>query len=195
MNRYLAHAAAASLMLVAGCAPTAAPPPPQPVAPSYPVVGGATMDPRVAAFQNLQKSGVHRIFVSALQGAGAAPALSSAGAYTVFAPTDMAFRQLPNGTIEALMHPRSRGELSGVVNYHIVPGIKTRSQIMADVQAGGGTAVYRTRQGMPLRALMQAGRIILVDANGRRSSVAQADVLQANGVFHVVDRVLLPPQN
>jgi uncharacterized surface protein with fasciclin (FAS1) repeats len=110
----------------------------------------------------------------------------------LFAPTDAAFRLLPNGTVDALMSPRSRPELTALVNYHIVPGAKTRSQIAADIQAGGGTASYRTQQGQTLRVRMEAGRIVLSDPSGRRSAVTQADIAQSNGVLHVVDAVLIP---
>src|SRR3546814_1528077 len=111
----------------------------------------------------------------AITAAGAAPRLSGDHGYTLFAPTDAAFRLLPHGTIEALMHPRSRQELSGVVGAHIVPGAKSRSEIMADVQSGGGHANYRTVQGGNLRVTMEAGRIVVTDPNGRSSTVAHAD--------------------
>src|SRR3546814_19497603 len=81
------------------------------------------------------------------------------------------------------MHPRSRQELSGVVGAHIVPGAKSRSEIMADVQSGGGHANYRTVQGGNLRVTMEAGRIVVTDPNGRSSTVAHADVASSNGVF------------
>ena len=189
LNRVLALALIAA---VTACAP-AQREQPKPPAPSLPVVGGATMYPHYTIQQNLQNSADHKIFVAAINAAGAAPRLSSQGSYTLFAPTDAAFRLLPNGTIEALMHPRSRQELAGLVNYHIVPGARSRSQIMADVQAGGGSASYRTAQGGTIRVTMEAGRIVVTDANGRRSPVSQADIAQANGVFHVTEAVLLPP--
>ncbi|HEV2747391.1 MAG TPA: fasciclin domain-containing protein [Allosphingosinicella sp.] len=195
MAKLFAHAMALCLVLAAGCVPQPAPPPPPPAAPSYPMVGGAVMDPRFTIFENARKSADHRILISVLAGSGLGRTLSSAGAYTLFAPTDMAFRLLPNGTIEALLHPRSRPELVRVAAYHVVPGSKTRSQIMADLQAGGGVASYRTQRGEMLRVTMQAGRVVLVDGNGRRSSVTQADVAHANGVLHVVDAVLLPTQS
>ncbi|HEX8213913.1 MAG TPA: fasciclin domain-containing protein [Allosphingosinicella sp.] len=197
MSRLLAGALALSVLVASACAPTPAPapPPPPPPAASYPIVGGASMDPRVTMFLNLSKSADHRILVSALRGAGTAQALSSAGAYTLFAPSDSAFRRLPNGTMEALLHPRSRFELTSLVNYHVVPGARTRSRIMADIQAGGGSTAYRTQQGQMLRARMEAGRVVLTDMNGRRSYVTQADITHANGVFHVVDAVLLPEQS
>ena len=177
---------------VAACVPAQKEQPQAPVAPSYPTVGGATMYPNYTLFQNLQNSNDHKTLVAAITAAGATPRLSGEHGYTLFAPTDAAFRLLPNGTIEALMHPSSRPELTGVVGVHIVPGEKTRSDIMADVQAGGGHATYRTTQGGNLRVSMEGGRIVVTDPNGRRSPVAQADIDSANGVFHVTEAVLLP---
>src|SRR3546814_618545 len=177
---------------VAACVPAQKEQPKAPAAPSYPVVGGATMYPNYTIFQNLQNSSDHETLVAAITAAGAAPRLSGDHGYTLFAPTDAAFRLLPHGTIEALMHPRSRQELAGVVGAHIVPGAKSRSEIMADVQSGGGHANYRTVQGGNLRVTMEAGRIVVTDPNGRSSTVAHADVASCNGVFHVTEAVLLP---
>ncbi len=185
--------ALALIAVVAACVPAQKEQPQAPAAPSYPTVGGATMYPSYTLYQNLQNSGDHKTLVAAITAAGAATRLSSQGDFTLFAPTDTAFRtSLPNGTIEALMHPRSRPELTGVVNAHIVEGAKTRSEIMADIQSGGGHATYRTVQGGSLRVTMEGGRIVVTDPNGRRSPVAQADIASANGVFHVTESVLLP---
>lgn len=193
MAKLLTRALALCLMAaVASCAPVPPPPPPAPVAPSHPVVGGATMYPSYTIYQNLQSSADHRTLVSAINASGAATRLQSQGSYTVFAPDDSAFRLLPTGTVEALMHPRSRQELASLVNYHIIPGARTRSQIMADIQAGRGRATYRTAQGTNLFVTMQGGQIVLTDVNGRRSTVSQADISQVNGTFHVVNGVLLP---
>ncbi|WP_158274712.1 fasciclin domain-containing protein [Sphingosinicella humi] len=178
---------------VAACVPAQKEQPQAPAAPSYPTVGGATMYPNYTLYQNLQNSGDHKTLVSAITAAGAATRLSSQGDFTLFAPTDTAFRtSLPNGTVEALMDPRSRPELTGVVNAHIVEGAKPRSQIMSDIQSGGGHASYRTLGGANLRITLESGRIVVTDPNGRRATVEQADIASANGVFHVTQSVLLP---
>src|SRR3546814_255711 len=87
---------------VAACVPAQKEQPKAPAAPSYPVVGGATMYPNYTIFQNLQNSSDHETLVAAITAAGAAPRLSGDHGYTLFAPTDAAFRLLPHGTIEAL---------------------------------------------------------------------------------------------
>jgi uncharacterized surface protein with fasciclin (FAS1) repeats len=193
MPKLLTRALALCFIATAvACVPQQKEQPQAPVAPTYPTVGGATMYPNYTIFQNLQNSNDHKTLVAAITGAGASATLSGEHGYTLFAPTDAAFRRLPNGTIEALMHPRSRPELTGVVNVHLVPGAKTRSEIMADIQAGGGRATYRTAVGDEIRITMEGGRMVVSDANGRRSAVAQADIDSSNGVFHVVEAVLLP---
>ena len=152
---------------VVACVPAEKEQPQAPAAPSYPTVGGATMYPNYTLYQNLQNSGDHKTLVAAIGASGAATRLSSQGDFTLFAPTDTAFRtSLPNGTVEALM--------------------------MADVQAGGGHTSYRTLGGANLRVTMEGGRIVITDPNGRRATVEQADITSANGVFHVTQSVLLP---
>jgi uncharacterized surface protein with fasciclin (FAS1) repeats len=79
-----------------------------------------------------------------------------------------------------------------VLTYHVVPGRKTASQIMSDIRAGGGTATYTTVQGGALRATASGNAVLITDSKGGRSRVTMADVMQSNGVIHVVDTVLLP---
>lgn len=182
-------------LLLGACTPAVqAPPPSPPPAPaaSLPKVGGAVMDPDYTFVQNLGASADHRILSAAIRASGAATILASAGSYTLFAPTDPAFGTLPNGTVEALMSPRSRAELDGVVNAHILQGARTSSRIEADIRAGGGQALYRSLAGQMVRATMSGDAILLTDGNGRQARISQGDVTQANGVMHVIDAVLLP---
>lgn len=180
---------------IAACAPAVkeAPPSPAPPAVSYPVVGGAPMDPRRSIIDNLRQSHDHRTLVAALDAAGLAERLSQAGSLTLFAPTDAAFALLPTGTVEALMHPRTRPDLARILNYHLLMSSREQADILADVRAGGGRASYPTAAGAAVVATMAGDRIILTDASGRRAAITQADVAQANGTLHVIDAVLLPP--
>lgn len=180
---------------VVACAPTVkeAPPAPPPPAVSHPVVGGAPMDPRLSLIDNLRRSHDHRTLVAAIDAAGLAERLSQVGSFTLFAPTDAAFALLPNGAIEALMHPRSQSDLARVLNYHLLAASRDTSGLTADIRAGGGRAAYMTAAGASIVATMAEGRITLTDTSGRRATVTQADVAQANGTLHVIDAVLLPP--
>ena len=159
---------------------------------NLPMVGGAAMYPNRTIVQNAVNSRDHTTLVSAVQAAGLVDTLNSAGPFTVFAPTNAAFGKLPAGTVETLVQPANKGQLTTVLTYHVLPGRKTASQIMADIRAGGGTATYTTVQGGTLRAMMSGNAVVLTDAKGGQSRVTMADVMQSNGVIHVVDTVLLP---
>jgi uncharacterized surface protein with fasciclin (FAS1) repeats len=151
------------------------------------------MDPARTIFQNLSASRDHTIFIAAVRGAGLEGSLSGVDPITVFAPTNAAFDRLPPSTVETLMHPSNRALLARLINYHIVPGRKTRAQIISDARAGN--AAYRTAAGDFLRAGAEGGRLMLRDVNNGRSEVGQADVVNANGVAHVIGTVLLPVIN
>lgn len=179
---------------LAGCAAPSSPTAP-PVAaaapkPTQPTVGGAAMDPALPIFENLAKSADHGTLVRAFRAAGLADRLP--GPVTLFAPTNQAFAQLPQGTLEALMAPENKALLTQVLNYHAVSGAKTGADIAADAKAGGGTAVYRTLQGGSIRVASQGERLTVIDTHGNRTAVTIPDVRHANGVVHVVDALLLP---
>jgi uncharacterized surface protein with fasciclin (FAS1) repeats len=150
------------------------------------------MYPNRTIVQNAGSSEDHTRLVRLVQAAGLADILGSAGPYTVFAPTNGAFDKLPHGTVQTLLDPANKSLLAKILNYHVVPGRKTSSQIAADIRAGGGSANYTTAAGGMLRARMEGSAVILTDVKGGRSRVTQADVLMSNGVIHVVDAVLLP---
>lgn len=183
------------LAAVAACAPAVKEAPPAPAAPpvAHPMVGGAPMDPQRSIIDNIRNSRDHRTLVAALDAAGLAERLSQPGHFTLFAPTDAAFALLPTGTVEALMHARSRAELTSLLNYHLLLGGRGKARIAADIQAASGRATYMTAQGASIMATMEGDRVILTDASGRRAVVTQADIAQANGTLNVIDAVLLPP--
>jgi uncharacterized surface protein with fasciclin (FAS1) repeats len=159
---------------------------------SVPTVGGAPMYPNRTIVQNAVNSRDHTTLVAAVQAAGLADTLSGAGPFTVFAPTNAAFAKLPAGTVDTLLQPANKATLTNILTYHVVPGRKTAANILADISAGGGTATYTTVAGGTLRARASGNGVVLTDAKGGQSRVTQADVLQSNGVIHVVDTVLLP---
>ncbi len=158
-----------------------------------PIVGGAAMYPTRTIIQNAANSRDHSTFVQAVRAAGLTERLGNAGPFTVFAPTNAAFDKLPTGTVQTLLDPANKSLLANILNYHVVPGRKTSTQIAADIRAGGGGATYTSAAGGTLRARMEGNVLIVSDVKGGRSRVMQADVTQSNGVMHVVDTVLLPP--
>lgn len=156
-------------------------------------VGGAPMYPSKNIIQNAVNSKDHTTLVAAVKAAGLVDTLQGAGPFTVFAPTNAAFGKLPAGTVDNLVKPENKGKLTGILTYHVVPGRMTAAGLMKAVKDGDGTARLKTVQGEEL-TIKQAGpgRLTITDAKGDTAAVTVADVLQSNGVIHVIDTVLLP---
>ncbi|HYW17493.1 MAG TPA: fasciclin domain-containing protein [Allosphingosinicella sp.] len=157
-----------------------------------PMVGGAAMYPNKTIVQNAVNSRDHTTLVAAVKAAALVETLSGAGPFTVFAPTNKAFGKLPAGTVDTLVMPANKGMLTNILTYHVVPGRMTSTQLAARIRAGRGTARLTTVQGQPLTARMRGKWLVLTDAKGGTSRVTTADVMQSNGVIHVVDTVLMP---
>jgi uncharacterized surface protein with fasciclin (FAS1) repeats len=157
-----------------------------------PMVGGAAMYPNKTIVENASKANNLKTLVAAVQAAGLVETLSSPGPFTVFAPTDMAFGKLPAGTVETLVQPENKGTLTKILTYHVVAGRFTAQQIVAKIKAGKGHARLTTVQGEKLVARLVGGKVVLTDAKGGRSVVSMANVMQSNGVVHVIDSVLMP---
>jgi len=158
-----------------------------------PVVGGASMSPTDTIVTNAAKASNLTTLVSAVQAAGLAETLSGTGPFTVFAPDNAAFEKIPAATRESLMAPAGKADLTKILTYHVVPGRLTAADLAAQATAGGGTAELTTVQGAKLKVTVNAdGSVTLTDAAGGTSKVTQADVLQSNGVVHVIDTVVMP---
>lgn len=155
-------------------------------------VGGAAMYPTQTIVANAVNSPDHTTLVAAVKAAELVDTLSGEGPFTVFAPTNAAFGKLPAGTVDTLVLPQNKSTLQSVLTYHVVPGQVTAADLMSLIQAGGGRATLTTVQGAPLYASMMGSMVMLTDAKGNTGHVTQADVMQSNGVIHVVDTVLMP---
>ena len=156
------------------------------------MVGGAAMYPTKTIVQNASASADHTTLVAAVKAAGLADTLSGPGPFTVFAPTNAAFAKLPDGTVATLLKPENKATLTKILTYHVVPGRVTASKLTQMIKAGGGKATLTTVEGEPLTASLMGRSVMLTDAKGGMSTVTQADVMQSNGVVHVVDTVLMP---
>ena len=156
------------------------------------IVGGAPMYPTKTIVDNAVNSKDHTTLVAAVQAAGLVDTLKGPGPFTVFAPVNAAFDKLPAGTVESLVKPENKGTLTTVLTYHVVPGRMTAKDLIAAVKKGGGKATLTTVQGGTLTASLMGNTVMLTDAKGGMSHVTQADVMQSNGVIHVVDTVLKP---
>jgi uncharacterized surface protein with fasciclin (FAS1) repeats len=156
-------------------------------------VGGAPMYPSKNIVQNAVNSKDHTTLVAAVKAAGLVDTLQGAGPFTVFAPTNMAFGKLPAGTVESLVKPENKETLTKILTYHVVPGRLTAASLMRSVKEGGGMAHLKTVEGADLMVKQAGpGKLSVTDAKGDVSSITIADVLQSNGVIHVIDTVLLP---
>lgn len=162
------------------------------IAKTNPRVGGAAMYPTKTIVQNASAAGNLTTLVTAVKAAGLVDTLSGPGPFTVFAPTNAAFTKLPAGTVATLTRPENKAQLTSILTYHVVPGRMTAKDIAAAIKAGGGTATLTTVQGEPLTAKMMGSKLMLTDAKGGMSTVTTGDVMQSNGVVHVIDTVLMP---
>ncbi len=156
------------------------------------MVGGAEMFPDKTIVDNAVNSPIHTTLVAAVKQAGLVDTLSGVGPFTVFAPTDTAFAALPAGTVDGLLKPDAKPTLTKVLTYHVVPGRLTATDLAAKIEAGGGKATVSTVEGEPLTLTSDGTTITITGMGGSKATVSQADVMQSNGVIHVVDGVLLP---
>jgi len=156
-------------------------------------VGGAPMYPSKNIIQNAVNSKDHTTLVAAVKAAGLVETLEGPGPFTVFAPTDAAFAKLPAGTVDNLLKPENKATLTKVLTYHVVPGRMTAVSLMKAVKDGEGEAKLKTAAGDWLIVKQPGpGKLTVTDAKGDVADVAIADVMQSNGVIHVIDTVLLP---
>ena len=157
-----------------------------------PVVGGQEMFPTKNIVQNAVNSADHTTLVAAVKAAGLVDTLQSPGPFTVFAPVNAAFAKLPAGTVETLLKPENKDGLTKVLTYHVVAGKLSSTDLKKQIKAGKGKAMLKTVAGGTLTAMMQGDTVVLKDEKGGTARITQANVLQSNGVIHVVDAVLLP---
>jgi uncharacterized surface protein with fasciclin (FAS1) repeats len=156
-------------------------------------VGGAPMYPSKNIIQNAINSKDHTTLVAAVKAAGLVETLEGPGPFTVFAPTNEAFAQLPPGTVDNLLKPENKPTLVKILTYHVVPGRLTAAGLMKAVKAGEGMAKLKTVAGEDLIVKEDGpGKLSITDAKGDVAHVTIANVLQSNGVIHVIDTVLLP---
>ncbi|MBD0312232.1 MAG: fasciclin domain-containing protein [Microcoleus sp. T3-bin5] len=159
---------------VAGNVKTAASPAPNGASPA-PMAGGkdiVAIASGDAEFETL---------TAALGAAGLVTTLQGKGPFTVFAPTDAAFAALPKGTVENLLKPENKAQLTKILTYHVVPG----SVLSTSLKSGDVKSV----EGMSLKVGVNAGKVTVSGAN-----VVKADIKASNGVIHVIDKVLMPPK-
>ncbi len=157
-----------------------------------PMVGGQPMLETKNIVQNAVNSADHTTLVAAVKAAGLVDTLQSAGPFTVFAPTNAAFAKLPEGTVDTLLKPENKPALTKVLTYHVVAGNMTAKDLKKAIRGAGGALQMKTVAGATLTAMWRDGKLMLKDEKGGMSTVTIPDVIQSNGVIHVVDSVVLP---
>ena len=162
------------------------------VAQKDPDVGGAPMYANKNIVENASASPIHKTLVTAVKAAGLVDTLSGPGPFTVFAPTDDAFAKLPAGTVETLVKPESKDQLTKILTYHVVKGKVSSKELVKMIKKGGGTATLTTVEGGTIKATLSGSNVLLTDEKGGTATVTTAAVFQSNGVIHVVDSVLMP---
>jgi uncharacterized surface protein with fasciclin (FAS1) repeats len=122
----------------------------------------------------------HTTLVAAVKAAGLVETLKGAGPFTIFAPTNAAFAALPAGTVDGLLKPEKKADLTSILTYHVVAGA-VKSSELKDGQK------VKTLQGGELTVAIKDGKVTINGAN-----VTAADLTGSNGVIHVIDAVLMP---
>lgn len=125
-------------------------------------------------------SGSFNTLVAAVKAADLVSTLKSEGPFTVFAPTDKAFANLPKGTLDDLLKPENKDKLASILTYHVVPG-KVTSNKVVEMKS------VKTVNGKDVSISVADGNVMINDA-----TVVKVDLEASNGVIHVIDKVILP---
>ena len=157
-----------------------------------PEVGGAPMYETKNIVENAVNSKDHTTLVAAVQAAGLVETLSGAGPFTVFAPTNAAFEALPAGTVETLLKPENKDQLTKILTCHVVAANALSGAIEKMIADDKGMHPVKTVGGCEFTAMMDGDKIQIKDGQNNVATVTIADVKQSNGVIHVIDTVLLP---
>jgi uncharacterized surface protein with fasciclin (FAS1) repeats len=128
-------------------------------------------------------AGQFKTLAAALKAADLVDTLKGPGPFTVFAPTDEAFAKLPAGTLENLLKPENKAKLTAILTYHVVPGAVKAEQVTKLDEA-------KTVNGAMVKVSTKGGNVTINEA-----TVVKADIAASNGVIHIIDKVILPPES
>lgn len=147
---------------------------------------GKSIIERASASENL------KTLLAAVRAADLAEILDNDGPFTVFAPSDMAFKKFSKEKIAYLLLPENKKELFSLLSYHIVAGNFTASRILRALIQGNGKTTFTSVQGTEITASISGIDIVLTDHFGNSAKITAADLSQCNGVIHEIDSVILP---
>ncbi len=155
------------------------------------MVGGEAMYPKKTIVANAINSKAHTTLVAAVKAAGLVETLQGDGPFTVFAPVNDAFENLPAGTVETLLKPENKATLTKVLTYHVVSGKYDFKTLVSLIKKGKNS--LKTVSGGTLTFKMNGPRnIVVMDESGNTANITTYDVYQSNGVIQSIDAVLLP---
>jgi len=126
-------------------------------------------------------AGSFNTLVAAVKAAGLVDTLKGPGPFTVFAPTDDAFKKLPAGTVEDLLKPENKAKLTAILTYHVVSGKMMAAEVVK-------MKSLKSVQGSPIKVTVKGDKVTVANA-----AVVKTDVMASNGVIHVIDTVIMPP--
>ena len=129
--------------------------------------------------------------VTALKAAGLDGMMMDAGEYTVFAPTDNGFSKLKKGQLDELLKPENKEMLTGVLQYHVVQGKVTTSDLAKGIEENGGKYKFKTVNGEELTAMMDGNQIVIKDGTNYKAHILQGNIEASNGIVHKIDKVLM----
>jgi transforming growth factor-beta-induced protein len=145
-------------------------------------VADSTPAPLADIVATAESAGTFKTLVAALTAADLVSTLKGPGPFTVLAPTDAAFAKLPAGTVDDLLKPENKSKLQAVLTYHVLPGAVPSSEVVKLTSA-------KTVEGREVKISVTGGMVKVNDAN-----VTAVDIRASNGIIHVIDSVLLPPE-
>jgi len=152
-------------------------------------VGGAMMTPDRDIVANASDAANVTTLVALVAQADLVETLQGEGPFTVFAPDNDAFAELPKETTDSLMEDKNKKQLATILTYHVVPGSYDAAQITKIAEDGG---TMTTVEGGKLTPEIDGDKVTITDESGGTVTVTQADVKSSNGVTHIVDGVLMP---
>ena len=158
-----------------------------------PIVGGAKLLAGDNILSSLSKSGDHKLLLQAIKHVGLEEVFGDGGPITVFAPTDVAFRQMAGG-FNRLLETANKQELISLLSYHVVAERLDDHAFAKKVMAGNDQAQLVTLEGGIIKVSVSDGAAVLVDQRGGIAKLSVPNILQSNGVLQVIDKVLLPAE-
>ena len=182
LHRFAAGAAIAAVLSLGACQQAGK----QEAAPTEEAQKAAGSETIAAGLGDAEK------FAAAAKEAGLDMTLAGPGPYTVLVPSDAAFDKLPAGTLDGLMKPDARQELTGVLTYHILPGAMLTEDIGKAIEQGGGKALLPTMAGGTLTATKDGNAIVVTDGAGTAARLVGSEEKRSNGVIHRIDAVMMP---